>query len=116
VSYLGISGGTLGADLAKAMGLDAQQRGVLVAEVTQGGPAAKAGLLGSTKDTTIDGIPVQIGGDVIVSVDGKEVKQFDDLLSYLVRHTSAGDQVTLSILRSGKPMDIKVTLGVRPAA
>jgi serine protease Do len=116
VSYMGISGGTLGADLAKAMGLDPQQRGVLVAEVTTGGPAAKAGLLGSTKDTTIDGLPAQIGGDVIVAVDGKEVKQFDDLLSYLVRHTSAGDQVTLSILRDGKPMDIKVTLGVRPAA
>jgi 2-alkenal reductase len=116
VSYLGISGGTLGADLAKAMGLDPQQRGVLVAEVTAGGPAAKAGLLGSTKDSTIDGIPVQIGGDVIVAVDGVPVKKFDDLLSYLVRHTSAGDQVTLSILRDGKPMDIKVTLGVRPAA
>jgi S1-C subfamily serine protease len=44
------------------------------------------------------------------------VKEFDDLLSYLVRHTSVGDQVTLSILRDGKPMDIKVTLGIRPAA
>jgi serine protease Do len=116
VSYLGISGGTLGTDLAKAMGLEPQQRGVLVAEVSAGGPADKAGLLGSTKETTIDGLPAQIGGDVIVSVDGVEVKKFDDMLSYLVRHTSAGDQVTLSILRDGKPMDIKVTLGVRPAA
>ena len=54
MSYLGISGGSLGADLATAMKLDAQQRGVLVASVVSGGPADKAGLLGSTQDATID--------------------------------------------------------------
>ena len=116
VSYLGISGSTLGADLARATGLDANQRGVLVGDVVTGGPADNAGLLGSSQDTTIDGLPVQVGGDVIVGVDGKPVQQFDDLLSYLVRHTSAGDQITLSILRNGQPMDLKVTLGVRPAS
>jgi serine protease Do len=114
VSHLGISGGTLGADLARAMGLDPQQRGALVASVTEGGPADAAGLRGSTEETTIDGLPAQIGGDVIVAVDGVTVRKFDDLLSYLVRHTSAGDQITLSLLRDGEPMDLKVTLGARP--
>ncbi len=72
------------------------------------------GLRASVKETTIDGLPAKIGGDVIVSVDGQEVKKFDDLLSYLVQHTAVGQEVTLGILRDGKPMEVKVTLGARP--
>jgi S1-C subfamily serine protease len=112
--YLGISGVSLGSDLATANKLDASTRGVLVAEVTAGGPADKAGLKGSTQSTTVDGLPAQVGGDVIVSVDGHAVKQFDDLLSYLFRHGAAGQQVTLGVLRNGKATNISVTLGARP--
>ncbi|MBI3360850.1 MAG: trypsin-like peptidase domain-containing protein [Chloroflexi bacterium] len=114
--FLGVTGTTLGADLAKAMKLDPNQRGVLVVELTEGGPAAKAGLRAGTQETTIDGIPTKIGGDVIASVDGQPIKKFDDLLSYLVRHTSVGQEVTLGILRDGKPMDVRVTLGARPTS
>ena len=112
--YLGISGITLGSDLATANKLDANTRGVLVADVSSGGPAAKAGLLGSTTSTTVDGLPTAIGGDVIVSVNGQAVKQFDDLLSYLFRHTAVGQQITLGVLRGGKNATVTITLGARP--
>jgi len=112
--YLGISGITLGSDLAVANKLDANTRGVLVADVSTGGPADKAGLQGSTTSTTVDGLPTAIGGDVIVSVDGQAVKQFDDLLSYLFRHTAVGQKVTLGVLRGGKNTTVTITLGARP--
>ena len=112
--YLGISGVSLGSDLAKANKLGANTRGVLVAEVSTGGPADKAGLKGSSTATTVDGLPTAIGGDVIVSVDGQTVKQFDDLLSYLFRHTAVGQKITLGVLRGGQNTNVTITLGARP--
>ena len=114
-SWLGISGTSLNPDLAKAMGLDANQRGALVGEVTAGGPADKAGLKGSDRQVTIDGQNVRVGGDVIVAIDGQPIKTFDDLVSYLVRATSAGQKVTLTVLRGGKEQNVTVTLGERPS-
>jgi 2-alkenal reductase len=114
VPYLGLSGQTLHADLARAMGLDAQQRGVLVAEVVAGSPVERAGLQGSTTATQVDGLPAKIGGDVIVSIDGHPVQRFDDLLSYLVRHTTVGQTVTLQVLRAGKDVTLDIELAARP--
>ncbi|HJW82725.1 MAG TPA: trypsin-like peptidase domain-containing protein [Anaerolineae bacterium] len=113
-AYLGIAGGTLSADVARAMKLDPDQRGVLVAEVTEGGPAARAGLKGSSIETTIDGLTARVGGDVIVGIDDQTVKEFDDLLAYIVGSARVGQTVTLHILRDGQPQDIQVTLDARP--
>jgi serine protease Do len=112
--YLGISATDLTPDLAKAMGLDANQRGALVADVTAGGPADKAGLHPSTKQTQINGVSVLVGGDVIIAVDGQQVQQFDDLISYLARNTEVGQKITLTILRDGKQMTVDLTLAARP--
>ncbi len=113
-SYLGLSGGSLTVDTAKAMGLEANQHGALIASVVPDGPSDKAGLKGSEQETTINGMAVPIGGDVITAIDGKTVKSFDDIISYLFAQTEAGQEVTLTILRQGKEMQIKVTLGERP--
>lgn len=113
-SWLGISGSSLVSQLAEAMNLDTTQRGILVNEVTPGGPAAQAGLRGSSRNATIDGVQVPVGGDVITAINGKAVKGMDDLISYLGSQTRPGDKVTLSILRDGKSIEIPVTLGTRP--
>jgi S1-C subfamily serine protease len=112
--YLGMSGTSLTPDLATAMELAADQRGALVATVTAGGPAAKAGLRGSDQQSQINGVSVPVGGDVIVAIDGQPVQEFDDLLSYLARNTEAGQKVTLTILRDRKEMAVDVTLEARP--
>jgi S1-C subfamily serine protease len=57
---------------------------------------------------------VILGGDIIIAVDGAPVNNFDELLGYLVSNTSAGQQVTVTIIRDGQRMDVQVTLDARP--
>ena len=114
--WLGISGRTMDRDTAEAMGLESDQRGVLVVEIVAEGPAAKAALQGSDTSTTIEGQQVLVGGDVIVGIDAQTVADFDDLLSYIVRETSVGQTVTLQLLRDGQQVEIEVTLDARPEA
>jgi len=114
--WLGISGTTLNPQINEKMGLPADQRGVLVVEVTKDSPADKANLQGSTKDVTIDGLPMKVGGDVIISINGAPVRQFDDLLLYLTYNAKVGDKVTLTLLRDGKNEDVTVELMDRPSA
>jgi serine protease Do len=113
-AWVGISGTTLNSELAEAMGLDSEQRGVLVIEVTADGPASEAGLRPSEQQIEIRGSEVQIGGDVIVAIDDEPVAEFDDLVTYLARNTSAGDTVSLTILRDGREETVRVTLAPRP--
>jgi len=114
--WIGISGGTLSAAVAKEMGLAETQRGALVVDVTANSPAEKAGLKGSDQSATIDGQEVRIGGDVITAIEGQSVNRFEDLVTYLARNAKAGQTVKLAILRDGKPLSISLTLAARPAA
>jgi serine protease Do len=114
-AYLGISGAELRPDLAKAMDLDSDQRGVLVGEVSPNGPADAAGLHGSDRTIQLDGRDVQVGGDVITAIDGQTVQGMDDLISYLASSTTVGQKVILTVLRDGETTDIQVTLAARPA-
>ncbi len=112
--WLGVTIATLSPRVAEAMGLPRKQQGALVVEVTPGGPAATAGVKPSARVVQIDGSQVTVGGDVITRIDDTQIKRSEDLISYLVRRTSVGQQVTLTVLRDGKEMQITVTLGERP--
>jgi serine protease Do len=114
--WIGISGTTLVPDLATAMGLQSDQRGILVVDVTSGSPADKAGLQGSTQQVTINGQTALVGGDVIVGVDGQPVKSFEDLIAYLANSTEVGQTITLSVLRNGNETQIDLTLAARPSS
>lgn len=115
-SYLGISGSSISPDVALAMNLPAGQRGALVATVAAGGPSAKAGLRPSDTQVTINGSRTMVGGDVIIAIDGKKVKEFDDVISYLASSTEVGQTVTLTVLRQGSETKVQVTLEARPGA
>jgi S1-C subfamily serine protease len=79
--------------------------GVVVNEVSPGGPAAKAGLRGLRRMPGGRVAP----GDVIVGVDEYEVKDFDDLYNAFDRFMP-GDTVSVKIVRGGKPLVLKVKL------
>ncbi len=91
---LGVIGQDLTPELAEAFGLD-KGRGAVIAEVIDDSAAAEAGLK---------------PGDVIVAVDGAEIRNFDALRNAIGLHRE-GDKVKISYLRDGKKRDAKVTLG-----
>jgi 2-alkenal reductase len=110
---LGIRGLTITPVLVEAMDLPVDG-GVLVSEVTADSPAEKAGIRGGTREVSIRGDLVRQGGDIIVSIDGHETNQFEDLLSYIVMETEVGQEIAVAIIRDGEERVVKVVLGARP--
>lgn len=111
--WLGISGVDIDPDLANVLGLQ-DTRGLLIVSVVKDSPAEKAGLHGSIETKEIDGIKYQIGGDVILSVDHKDVRKIDDILIHLQREKKVGDTIDLEILREGRVTNFKLILDERP--
>lgn len=94
--YIGVQIREVDDAVAKAMGLG-KTRGVIVEGLVEGGAAKDAG--------------IEVG-DVILSVDGKEVDKPNDLQGYIAgKH--AGDKVKLQIFRDGKTFEKEITLRPR---
>jgi S1-C subfamily serine protease len=110
-TYLGIAGAQLTPGLAHAIDLPVD-RGVLVGIVRPGSPAAQAGLRGGSSTATVDGQTLTVGGDIIVSIDGRKVAHFSDLAE-TVAGLRPGSHVTLGIIRSGQRIQVPVTLGAQ---
>jgi S1-C subfamily serine protease len=107
---LGINGVTLTPEIARAMNLPPDQQGVLVEQVESGSPAEQAGLVGSYRSLNINGHHIQIGGDIIVAMDGQAVASVAELQTRL-QQDSPGQVVALTILRNGLQMEVQATLG-----
>ena len=87
-------------DAQTAAQLNVNAYGVYVVDVVQGGPADKAGLK---------------AGDRIVSVDGTEIAQKDDLGTLMQQHT-AGDTLSITVARDGQMQTVSLTLGEKNAS
>lgn len=110
--YLGISSNSdLGLAEVQALGLD-QFTGAYVVTVIPGGPADLAGIRAGSQSSGIEGL--NAGGDLIVAFDGKPIRTFDELLSFLITSKSPGDTAVLTVLRDGQTVDVTITLGERP--
>lgn len=111
--WIGIAGRDIDPDLAKVLNLN-DAVGFLVITVVDDSPAAKAGIHGSNETIEVDGIKYSIGGDIILSVDGNQVRKIDDILIHLQRAKSVGDEMVLEVLRDGRTTNITITLDERP--
>ena len=111
--WVGITSFDISPDLAKILSLE-DAKGILIMTVVKDSPADKAGLRGSSQTTVIDGIEYKIGGDIVLSIDGNEVRKIEDILTHLQREKNVGDKLNLEILRDGKTMNITVDLEKRP--
>jgi len=110
--YLGLSSlNSLNLTIVDALNLP-QNTGAYITDIAAGGPADIAGLRGGSTQTQISGL--YSGGDLIVAVDGREIKDFSELLSYMVVNKAPGDVLTFTIIRGGDRLDVPVTLGERP--
>jgi len=105
---LGIRSLPIGPELAQELGLPADY-GVLIMKVTPGGAAERAGLRGGSQQAYLGNIPILVGGDLIVAIDGQQVGDTQDLANTMNSHR-AGDTVTVTIYRGQKKADVKVTL------
>jgi S1-C subfamily serine protease len=111
-AFIGITGGTVTPELAKAVNLPVDE-GVIVQSVVKDGPADKAGLEAGGTSATIEGEEVRLGGDIITEVDGKKLKSMDELVE-IIQGSKPGDELHLTILRSGDEKTADVTLGTQP--
>jgi S1-C subfamily serine protease len=95
--YLGIGSQpvTLSADAKQAA--SGQERGLLVVQVAEGGPAATAGVL---------------QGDILVRLDGNGIANADDLQS-LLGPSRVGTSVSAAVVRGGELRELNLTVGSR---
>ena len=91
----------LNAALVRRFGIE----GVFVIEVERGSPAARAGI----RPARLGGDGAFEPGDVIVAIDGRPVPRVADLLNALDR-AAPGREVTLTVMRDGRRLDIRVVL------
>jgi S1-C subfamily serine protease len=112
-AWLGVSGTDLTPEIAEALNVK-DAKGFLVIDIVADSPADKFGIRGGSKQVTIDGRQIRLGGDVITAVDDMPVRKIDDILVYIQREKAVGDEMVLSIIREGNPMEITITLAERP--
>jgi S1-C subfamily serine protease len=97
-AFLGVQATTVDPQIAARYGLEAEE-GAVVSAVSEGSPAAEAGLQ---------------QGDIIVAVDGEEVASMADLVGRISAHTP-GDDVELTVIRDGEERSLAATLGEAPS-
>jgi S1-C subfamily serine protease len=88
--------------------------GAAVVQVVKGSPAARSGLKAGTRQVTVNGVGMLIGGDVIEKVDGKTITSSAELADLVAQH-KPGDTLRLEVVRSGRGRTVDVTLGNVPA-
>lgn len=114
-SWLGISGITVRSIEAEALDLPEGTNGVLVAGTAPGGPSAgqlQPANTNSVIETPL--LPLPVGGDIITAINGQNVSDMEDLISYLEANTLPGDTITLTVLRDGQETTVDITLEPRP--
>ena len=113
-TYLGIGGIGL-VDLrgwvdALQLGTDS---GFFLMDLVPGGPAHEAGLRGADRQIQVGNVLIPVGGDVIVSLDGRAIRTITDISSALERHRP-GAVVPITIVRGGQEMELQITLQEEP--
>jgi len=111
--WVGISASTISPEMVEALDLDVET-GVLVYTVEPDSPAEKAGVRGGNQEIVVGGVPVLVGGDILVAINDRPVRRFDDLINYLAGDVSVGDTVTLTLVRDGEQLSVEVVLEERP--
>jgi serine protease Do len=96
--YIGAAIQDFDEDMAAAQGM-AGQKGAIVAELTSGGPAERAGLA---------------TGDIVLSVNGTRVRSSSELTRQVAK-AAPGDLLRLEVIRDGKPRTIEIRSGTRPS-
>jgi putative serine protease PepD len=112
-AFLGVETLPIGGWLSEALDLPVKD-GLLVERAAKGGPAAAAGIQGGNRVVAAGMRRIAIGGDVITAIDNQKVASQLDV-NLALNHKRPGDNITVTVYRGGKKMDIPVKLGERTA-
>jgi len=113
-SFLGISGGNVTLNVIESLNIANNTQGVVVSEVTPGGPAERGGLQPLSATRSEAGQINIESVDIITAIDGMSIRNMDELIGFLARNTRPGDEVTLTVLRNGtQEVNLDVTLSAR---
>jgi S1-C subfamily serine protease len=96
-------------EVASELGLAADY-GLLIVQAVPGGSADRAGLRGGSDRAYLGNIPIMIGGDLIVAIDGEKIESQQTLAQIMNKHR-AGDTVKVTIFRGKKQLEVAVVLG-----
>jgi S1-C subfamily serine protease len=115
-AYLGLTSLTIDATLS-ALNLPVKS-GALVQSVQKGTAAAKAGIRGGNITTNTESGQVAVGGDIVISIDGKKVTSSEDLARD-IESKKSGETIKLKVLRANgkggyEQKSVSATLGSRP--
>ena len=106
---LGVQTIPIGPELADQIGLPVDF-GLLIVKVMPGRAAERAGLRGGSERAYLGNIPIMLGGDLIVAIDGENVQDQQDLAQIMNAHR-AGDTVKVTVYRGKQKIDVNVVLG-----
>jgi S1-C subfamily serine protease len=113
-AYVGIKTQDVTPAIAQALGLKADH-GALVVQVVHDppSPAARAGLHAGSGHLNVLGLDVPRGADLIIGIDGRPVRDADDVVRIVSTQLKPGDVATFTVLRDGRRRTIAVRLGAR---
>ena len=108
----GLEGQFLTDDLADLLNVPNNMSGYLVKSVAKGSPGEAAGLRGGTRVVTIDGQPVVLGGDIILSVEGIPATSAANMVKVrdILAGLKPGSELKATILRTGRILELTGTV------
>jgi S1-C subfamily serine protease len=114
-AYVGVTTEDLTPTLARHLDLTVEH-GAMIGRVEDGTPADKAGLRGGNREEFFNGQRIRRGGDVIVAIDGAEVRRADDVVRIVAERLAPGQVSRFTVVRDAKRRVFRVRLGTRPEA
>ena len=112
-AYLGVQAQSLTPSAARRFGFPVR-RGAIVTRIEPGSPADAAGLEAAVRERELNGVPVAIGGDVVVAIDGILVADADDLVRAVTLRLEPGEVAALTLWRAGRRRTEAIRLADRP--
>ena len=108
-AYMGVTTSNIDEQIAEDLNLPVD-KGALVQDVVDDGPADKAGIRGGRTEL---GDGLRVGGDIIVKVDGQEIAQNSDVAEAILDN-EPGDEIEVEFFRGDDRRTVEVKLGERP--
>ena len=113
-AYVGVTTEDLTPGIAQRFGYPVRY-GAVITSIRPGSPGARAGLRGGNDERDFNGTAFTYGGDVLVAVDGRAVRNASDVVRIVTERLLPGQTSTFTIIRDGHRRDVGVTLVERPA-